>query len=189
MKNNFGLNQQEFEDYVEKTKKGDESFFVLLSQVHFGPCIAFLQAKFKITYGTAYDVCMDTMLKFRTKILKDKIKYGNLNYLYTRMASNIYLDSKKHKNRLEDAMSYFTSDDEYKKNEDDFLDVLDIAMERLDEENRTLLKAIYFEENDLHKMAETRNISYPTLRKRKQRMLEKLKSIFKEQLLKTNYRF
>ena len=126
---------------------------------------------------------MDTMLRFRTKILKDKIKYGNLSYLYTRMASNVFLDRIRQSNKVEEAINFFSEDDtSHMANEDEFLDVLDQAMEKLDPENKELLEHLYYEDKDIHKLGEDMNISYPALRKRKQRMLEKLKSIFSDQL-------
>ena len=179
------MSQEEFNQYVQKAKSGDDALFVLIYQVHFESCISFLRMKFKLTENEAYDICMDTMIKFRAKVLNDKISYGNLKFLYTRMASNVFLDSKRKEEKIQNAINHFSVDDSASKvNEDEFLDILDVAMEHLDEENRTLLQEIYFDEKDVHKVAEEMNISYPALRKRKQRMLEKLKSIFKDQLKK-----
>lgn len=182
-KRNFGLTEEEFLLYVSKTKSGDESFFLHISNTHFEQCIAYLRSKFKLSEGDAYDICLDTMLIFRTKILKDKIKYGNLNYLYTRMASNVFLDRIRQSNRVEEAIDFFTGDDgSYKINEDEFLNILEVAVEKLDPENKALLENLYYEDKDIHEIGKKMKISYPALRKRKQRMLDKLKSIFRTQL-------
>ncbi len=184
-KRNFGLTEEEFLQFAAKTKNGDESLFLHISKNHFDQCISYLKMKFKLGEDDAYDICLDTMLKFRTKILKDKIKYGNLSYLYTRMASNVFLDRIRQSNKVEQAIDFFSSDDgSYKINEDQFLDILEQSMDKLDAENKELLDNIYFEERDIHEIGVDMNISYAALRKRKQRMLEKLKSIFTDQLKK-----
>jgi len=182
-KRNFGLTEEEFLQYAAKTKSGDESLFLHISNTHFDQCISYLRNKYKLGEDDAYDICLDTMLKFRTKILKDKIKYGNLSYLYTRMASNIFLDRIRQSNKVEQAIDFFSEDDgSYKINEDQFLDILEESMDKLDTENKELLDNIYYEERDIHEIGNMMNISYAALRKRKQRMLEKLKSIFTDQL-------
>jgi len=182
-KRNFGLTEEVFLQYASKTKEGDESLFLHISNVHFEPCISYLKIKFKVNEDDAYDICLDTMLKFREKILKDKLKYGNLSYLYTRMASNVFLDRVKMSNKVEQAIDFFQTDDEsYKLNEDQFIEILDESINKLDPENKELLDRIYFEDVEIHEISKKMNISYPAFRKRKQRMLEKLKSIFSEQL-------
>jgi len=182
-KRNFGLTEEDFLHYATKTKSGDESLFLHISNTHFDQCIAYLRSKFKLGDGDAYDICLDTMLIFRTKILKDKIKYGNLNYLYTRMASNVFLDRIRQSNKVDSAIDFFSEDDgSYQVNENEFLDILEVAMEKLDPENKLLLENLYFEEMDIHQIGEKMNLSYSALRKRKQRMLEKLKSLFGTQL-------
>jgi len=154
-----------------------------ISKTHFDQCISFLRSKFKLGDDDAYDVCLDAMLKFRTKVLKDKIKYGNLSYLYTRMASNVFLDRKRQSTKVDHAIKFFIEDDgSYKLNEDQFIDILEHSMGQLDPENKELLEHIYYEEIDIHEISKNMNISYPALRKRKQRMLEKLKSLFIDHL-------
>ena len=182
-KRNFGLTEEEFLQYAANTKNGDESLFLHISNIHFKQCISYLKIKFKVSEDDAYDICLDTMLKFRDKILKDKLKYGNLSYLYTRMASNVFLDRIRMSNKVEQAIDFFNDDDgSYKLNEDQFIDILEQSMEKLDPENKELLESIYYEDNDIHEIGKEMNISYPALRKRKQRMLEKLKTIFCEHL-------
>lgn len=182
-KRNFGLTEEQFLQFAAKTKNGDESLFLHISNTHFDHCINFLKGKFKLGEDDAYDVCLDAMLKFRSKILKDKIKYGNLSYLFTRMASNVFLDRKRQSAKVSQAIKFFTEDDgSYKMNENHFMDVLDYSMNLLDHENKELLDRLYYEEKDIHEISKKMKVSYPALRKRKQRMLEKLKSLFVDHL-------
>ena len=185
LKNNFGLSKEQFDSLVLKLKKDDESLLTHIVENHFKSCIYYLTYNYKISESSAYDICLDTMLIFRKKILLDKISYGNLTYLFTRMAKNIYIDIQKSRNRVEDAIKQFSErDDLYKENEDLFFELLDKSVHELDSDNQKLLNDIYYSNKDIHLLAQENNISYPALRKRKQRMISKLKNILINHLKK-----
>jgi len=126
LKNNFGLSYDEFCMYQQKLIAEDESLLKFIAENHFKVCIKYLTYNCKISEDIAYDTCLDTMLDFRDKILSGKIEYGNLSYLFTRMAKNTYINSYNKKTKVEDAIDIFTNgDDTYKENENLFFEILD----------------------------------------------------------------
>ena len=179
LKNNFGLSIDKFNQLVDKLKAGDESLLRHIAQNHFDACKKYLMHNCNISEGQAYDTCLDTMLIFRNKLIADKISYGNLNYLYTRMAKNAFIDKIKKDQRIQNAVDLFTMNDrdDNLENEDKMFKALEASIAELDEKSHALVNEIYFSKKDINQVAEDNNISYATLRKRKQRLLGKLKGI------------
>ena len=95
MDKNFGLSSGEFDQMVADLKKNDTSFFKQVFLKHFENCLNFLRKKYRANYDDAYDATMDTLLEFRRLLVEEKLRYGNLRYLFTRMASQIYIRSRK----------------------------------------------------------------------------------------------
>ena len=106
-KDNFGLTKSEFDAYVTKLIQGDESLFTKVFRTHFHDSVSYIRMKFKISNEAAYDTCMDTMLEFRRKIIANKIQYGNLRFLFTRMALNNYIDEVKRSKKTGTAIDIF----------------------------------------------------------------------------------
>ncbi len=94
-KDNFGLTKNEFDQFTDKVKGGDESIFIKVFNVHFKESVRYVQNKFGISEEEAYDTCMDTMIEFRSKLKAGKINYGNIRFLYTKMAVHRYLGDIK----------------------------------------------------------------------------------------------
>lgn len=180
-KQNFGLTEDQFNEYLKCLDAGDEILLHHVAKHHFSYCITFLMKKFSIQESLAYDYCLDAMLIFRSKLLNKKIYYGNLSFLYTRMASNICVDAHKKKVKLEEAIAAVKGS-EFEENEgsNNLLDKLAEIMKGLDEDNTSLLKQIYFDDVPGEKIAEKLGISYSALRKRKQRLLDKLKGLISD---------
>ena len=178
-KDNFGLTKREFDQFLESVKNGDESLFVRVFNVHFKTSVKYIQNKFSISNEGAYDVCMDTLVEFRAKLKADKIKYGNLRYLFTKMAVNMYLDSLKRKKKVKNAISVFMGE-HYKNNLEDkeFLAILNRSIELLEKPQREMIKDIFYHGKLKEQILEEYNITYDTFRKRKQRSLGKLKTVF-----------
>jgi RNA polymerase sigma factor (sigma-70 family) len=185
-KDNFGLTKHEFDQFVEKVKDGDESLFIQVFNIHFNASAQYIQNKFNISYETAYDVCMDTMIDFRAKLKSGKINYGNIRFLYTKMAVHKYLDDLKRKNQINEAIEIFMGNRRsFKVTDSEFLMILNNAIDRLEVAQRHMIKEIYYSGKDIDQIIAENQISYSTFRKRKQRSLEKLKTTFLE-LLKKN---
>ena len=90
-KKNFGLTPDEFNEHLEKLMKGDEMLFEIIFKSHFEKCRSFLNRKMGVGNDVAYDITLETLIKFRKNLLAGKIKYGNLAALFTIDARNNYL--------------------------------------------------------------------------------------------------
>ena len=186
LKDNFGLTKIEFIQFVEKVKRGDESLFIRVFNVHFRSSVRYIQNRFSISEDAASDTCMDTMLEFRSKLKTGKIVYGNARYLYTKMAVHRYLDDMKKKNRVKGAIQVFLGENvDISISQSEFLGLLNFAVDSLDEMQRYMVKEIFYSGKNTDQIIEENGITHATFRKRKQRSLEKLKITFLE-LLKKN---
>ena len=184
-KDNFGLTRKEFDFFLDNIKRGDESLFIKVFNGHFKRSVVYIRNKFSISEQQAYDVCMDTLVDFRSKLKADKIKYGNLRYLFTKMAANMYLDNIREKVKVKDAVAVFMGEHYKQEIEDkEFLMLVNRAIESLDDGQKVFIRDIFYHSKQRDQILEEHNISYDTFRKRKQRALEKLKSVLMDLLNK-----
>lgn len=182
-KDNFGLTKNEFDLFVTKVRGGDESMFIRVFNVHFKSSVQYIQNKFGISEEIAYDTCMDTLIEFRSKLIAGKINYGNIRFLYTKMAVHRYLDDVKRRNRIKEAIKVFMGHHRNYKLEDvEFFRLLNSAIDHLEERQRHMIKEIFYSGKEVDQIIEDNGITYSTYRKRKQRSLEKLKITFLEKL-------
>ena len=185
-KDNFGLTKHEFDQFVAKVKNGDESLFIQVFNVHFKSSVRYIQNKFSISEELAYDTCMDTLIEFRTKLKQGKINYGNIRFLFTKMAVHRYLDDIKKKNKVSEAIDIFMGDkSDLAISEKEFLAMLNNAVNTLEDAQKHMIKEIYYSGKDTEQIIEENEITYSTFRKRKQRSLEKLKSVFLDLIQKS----
>ena len=188
-KDNFGLTKHEFDQFVEKVKEGDESIFIQVFNIHFKSSVRYIQNKFNISEETSYDICMDTMIEFRSKLKSGKFNYGNIRFLYTKMAVHMYLDDLKRKNQINEAIGIFLGDrSSFNFSDSEFLVILNNAIDRLGVAQRHMIKEIYYSGKDIDQIIADNQITNSTYRKRKQRSLDKLKTTFLELLKKSNIR-
>lgn len=181
LKDNFGLTKAEFQRCIENMKHGDDSF-ITQNMVHQLPeSMAYLQNRFHIDRDMAYDICMDTFIIFREKLLADKITYGNLRYLFTRMCQNHFIDRQKKKNRIQTVIDSYQEGTEHQDcDEETFFNLLDSAIDQLEPQQKKLLKAIYYSGKKMNEIADDMNISYDLIRKKKERILKKLRVLYFE---------
>ena len=180
-KGNFGLTRSEFERYVNNLRNGDESLITQVFKSHFHFSVKYLMSKFSLSEDVAYDTCMETMLDFREKLISGKIKYNNLSFLYTRMAVNRFIDSAKHKKKITAAVNMFCQIEHCGHIDDEqFMDILGQSINKLDVKSQDFIRSHFFSNQNLIDIAESNEEQYATIRKRKQRVLQKLKSIFLE---------
>ena len=178
-KDNFGLTKAEFDVFVDKVRGGDESIFIRVFNVHFKASVRYIQNKFSISEEMAYDICMDTMIEFRTKIKAGKINYGNIRFLYTKMAVHRYLDELKRKNQINRAIEVFMgARTQFNIKDSEFLMMLNLAVDKLEDGQRHMIKEIFYSGKEVDQIVKENEITYSTFRKRKQRSLDKLKITF-----------
>ncbi len=177
-KQNFGLTKSNFEELLQGLQNGDEELTVHIYEYHINSCANYLMKEFEIKKNAAHDLCMETLMEFRGKLLSGKIKYGNLKFLFTRMAYNNFIDQYKKQQKLNECIQYFLKTQSNEIDTEEFLSILFESVESLSEKDEVLIKDVYLMEKDIKELAKEYNISYDSLRKRKERALKKLKELF-----------
>lgn len=181
-KDNFGFTKSEFDVFALNVRNGDETLFLTIFNEHLKDSVIYLINKFTIPHDLAYDVCMDTLLDFRIKLINDKIQYGNLRFLFTRMAVNNFIDGAKKNKKVNQAINVFLGENaSHDVDQEDFFIQLEQKVSLLDDSSKQLLNDIYHCGKNAEQIAEEHKISNSTFRKRKQRILEKLKKSFNKQ--------
>lgn len=175
--NNFGLTQEEYQVMADKLKNGREDLFEKVFLAQFSDSMQYLKTNYRVEHDLAYDITMNVLIEFRKKILTDKITYGNLRYLFTKMTTQFYLkDMAKGSKEME--VSHFSI------LEDDDIDIeekfvaLKKAWGEMPSQEKMLLEDFYYKDIPLIKIAERENKTDAALRKQKQRSIEKLRAIF-----------
>ncbi|MBR9920724.1 MAG: sigma-70 family RNA polymerase sigma factor [Bacteroidetes bacterium] len=176
---NFGLSQESFEQLVVQLKSGDESLFETIFLNHFEDCRNYLVKNNGLSRELAYDMTMDALLLFRKKLQEGKIKYGNLRFLLTRMAHQLYLKSIRKDGKIKEIsadellISYETEEVE-----PEVMSALGNAWKELCADCAQILKGFYYQKISLQDMAIEKEVTPASLRKRKQRCVEKLRHCF-----------
>ena len=183
---NFGVSAEEFSRMQTSLKNGDENLFEQVFLSHFEKCLIYLKRNYNISHEESYDTCMETLLDFRKGLINDKYTYGNLNFLFTRMASQRYFKTSKvlkttqslsaHEREVNNLSSEEKVDEEE-------LTILNKAWERLGASCKLLLKNYYYENRKLKTMAEDQSKSPATLRKQKERCLSNLRMQFQKLMI------
>jgi RNA polymerase sigma factor (sigma-70 family) len=177
---NFGLSKQEFDQLKANLKAGDESIFRTIFLAHFESCIRYLKNQYGLQHDKAYDFTMDALLLFRKKLLDDKINYGNLRFLFTQIASQLYLKSiqRQPSEAVKTEVQQLLSDVAVPLDKE-ALDLLNKAWVKLGDSCKSLLKRFYYQNVSLLEIAGEQQKPAASLRKQKQRCVEKLRDYYK----------
>lgn len=179
MDKNFGLSEDSFLEMIKKLKNGDEEIFEKIFLSHFESCLSYIKFNYKASHEDAYDASMETMLTFCENLKDGKVVYGNLRFLFTQMAGQIYLKWLKKENRKEGMGNYDIEEEEITFDKES-LDLLGNAWLKLGEGCQGLLKDFYHNKNTLKEIADKIGKTSVSLRKQKQRCIEKLRVYFTE---------
>lgn len=177
MDKNFGLTKSRFDELVAQLKQGDETLFRHVFLAHFENCCKYLTTNYSATPNDAYDMVMKTMLEFHRRLKTDKINYGNLRFLFTRMASQFYLKWIKREERHTEIGDLDLPDPPVELDEDAFA-ILDKAWNGLCGDCSGLLQKFYYEKIRLEQIASDLGKSAGAVRKQKQRCIEKLRKLY-----------
>lgn len=177
MDKNFGLSVKTFENLVEQLKNGDDELFERIFLLHFEDCLLFLKGHCSASHADAYDATMDALLAFHERLKLGKIQYGNLRFLFTRMARQIYFKKKK-KEDLVEPVADFDAGDILEKVDPDDIAALNKAWKGLPVDCQALLTGFYYEGISLNEIAVKMGKTPAAVRKQKQRCVEKLKTLF-----------
>lgn len=173
MSKNFGLTENEFSEMCYKLRHGNEELFEKVFLSHFEDCVNYLLNNYSINREDAYDTTMETLILFRKRLIDGKISFGNIRYLFTKMASQVFFKSEKKVNRVEG----LTIDGDSDINEAE-LQILEKAINSLGEACQELLRLNFYEKMTIAEIALIKNKNAASLRKAKQRCLSKLKTLF-----------
>lgn len=180
---NFGLSKEEFDTLRTQMTLGEETLFKTIFMAHFESCLNYLKHQYKISHERAYDVTMDALLLFRRKLIEGKVKYGNLRFFFTQMASHIYLKEiqRAPTTAIKTEVQLLLHEVTYELDEDE-LKNLNKAWGKLGNTCKELLKRVYYQNEQLKGIAEEYQKPAASLRKQKQRCIEKLRQYFKVNL-------
>ena len=181
---NFGLRESEFHEMKTQLKQGDETIFEKIYLVHFKLCKLYLKSTLKASEDESHDATMQTLLNFRRSLVLDKIKYGNLNFLFTQMA---YYEVLKKRNKAivdnDRNIEYYRSAvvDVPKEELKEHRELVRI-ISSLPEKQKKLIVSHYYNDMKLKEIALQQGVSSATIRKRKERILKSIKSRMLEKI-------
>ncbi len=181
MEKNFGLTEPIFNELLVNLQKGEDDLFEQLFLSHFEDCMKYLQRTYRASHEDAYDATMETMLEFLKRMKAGKVVYGNLRFLFTQMASQVYLKwlkKERPKSQL-DGLEVAIETDEI---DEETLQVLHKSWEGLCVDCKAILKNFYYDGISLKAMAGRLEKSPAALRKQKQRCVEKLRGFFAQNI-------
>lgn len=177
---NFGLSKEAFDNLVAKLCAGDQSLFEHVFLNHFKPCMQFLIHQKNIAGHIAYDAAMDTLIVFRQMLVDGKVGYGNLRYLFTRMAFFAACKMQQKNNRfdpLESAQGF--PDTESEPVDEESVRILGIAWAKLTEECKQLLGGFYYQNQSWRDIAVALGVTEDNARKKGQRCRDALTGFVK----------
>ena len=177
---NFGLTPRDFELMVTELKNTNYDLFKRVFLRHFKACITYLQTHNKATYDDAYDATMDTLIQFRRLLVEGKLQYGNLRYLFTKIATQVYLRNLKKFQSQEMLESDFDLIDEIPVNIEEKKAMLNLIWAKLGPNCQELFKLHYYGNLKLKEIAALKGKTAATIRKQKERCLEKTRTILQK---------
>lgn len=175
---NFGLSEEEFKQMRLDLIGGKDDLFEQIFLNHFSDCMAYLKANYNTNQEESYDVSMDTMIEFRKYLLTERIQYGNLRFLFTRMAAQRLIKIKKKAAKIDLTEELPEMLDLTQAFDDEDLGILDLAWNKLSEACKILLKQFYYDNIKLSDLAEIEGKNASALRKQKERCVNSLRLNF-----------
>jgi RNA polymerase sigma factor (sigma-70 family) len=179
---NFGLSPEEFETLVRKLKTGDETLFEHIFRKHFDDCRRFLIFEKGVPQEDAYDLTIDTILEFRDLLIAGKIQYGNLRYLFTRIAFTDWLKRTGRKAPTIDIddIPFSIADENSLDWDEDSHAALAKAWQMLERKCQEVLRLRYYENLQIQQIAEIREAKPNSVTQESKRCMAGLKQYFFE---------
>jgi DNA-directed RNA polymerase specialized sigma24 family protein len=178
---NFGLSRTAFQDLVTRLQAGDQTLFEHVFVNHFEACLNFLIYQKNIPQPIAYDASMDTLIVFRQMLADGKIEYGNLRFLFTRIAVFAAQKISNKNNRidpLETIQGMKIPEPEYVDAES--VQLLGRAWKQLDTACQQILSSFYYDNQSWKDIAAVLQITEGNARKKGQRCREALSGYVKK---------
>ena len=186
---NFGLTSKEFDLLVDRMRCSDNTLLEHIYQVHYKYCRDYLRERYSIDEEIAYDLFMDALIIFRTKVLNKKIVYGNLTFLYTRLTINSYMDYHRNKKRLNEALVNFAHQINQPTQviEDSYVEILESCLVKLKAKDTLLLRQLFLDKISGEELATQLGVKYAALRRRKKRAIDRLRDLIIDELKNKNH--
>jgi len=163
---NFGLTETQFSQMITDLVNKSEKLFEQAFMNHFERSMSYLINKNGAERETAYDVTMNTLLEFRKRLIQGKVKYGNLNFLFTQMCTQRYKrDNESHETFDEETFA-----------------LLDRTLSKLGEECQALIQDVYYNKLSYKLMEAKYSKASSALRKQKERCITKLKMLIRQKI-------
>lgn len=176
---NFGLTEASFGQMVVDLKVNDTRFFQKVFLEQFKETLNYIKREYGASQEDAYDATMDALLEFRKRFVDGKLKYGNLRFLFTKMSTQMYLQHKKNRQPvIEDFESLEESSNEQV--ETQAPESFKMAWQSLGANCKQLLTQYYYGAMRMTEIAKHFSKSPATIRKQKERCVQKLKDLMLE---------
>ena len=175
---NFGLSETVFLQMLENLHRGDETIYQTVFLQHFDDCVAFIKQQYGAAPEDAYDASMEAMVQFCKRLRSGKIRYGNLRFLFTQMAGQIYIRWIK-KEALKRNLDQDNLPCETPALDGGTLEILQKAWDQLTDKSRELLTAFYYQQMTLKEYAALKGKTPAAVRKQKERSVAALRQHFK----------
>jgi len=180
IKKNFGLLESEFFELKSEMIQGNDILFEETFLNHFEDAMNYLINKFKANRDNAYDTTMNVLIEFRERILTDKVKYGNLKFMFTQMCSQ----------RYQRMMGKTLDEDDYSRTimnndpvyDEEMYQLLDVALDKMGENCQDIIKDVYYQKIPYKDLESKYSITAAALRKQKERCITKLKMLLRQTL-------
>ncbi len=174
---NFGLDPGSFEKLVADLRRNETVFFEQVFLKQFKETTRYLCRTYGTSEEEAYDATMDTLIEFRTRFVEGKLQYGNLRFLFTKMASQVLLRNLKRQTVNIDGLFHLTEEDPTPQNTEE-LEWLQSAWKQLCESCKQLLTSHFYGRMKLSEIAVETQKSPAAIRKQKERCVKQLKEQF-----------
>ena len=177
---NFGLSKLEFEHLANQLRAGDQTLFERIFLRQFGDSMAYLKYHWDAPQSLAYDVTMDTLLRFRQSVVDNKINYGNLRFLFTRIAVWTLQKRRAKQTPLPLEAAQYMAEPEEEGIDPESAQIFAAAWKELGEACKELLGRFYYDNQPWREIAAVLQITEDNVRKKAQRCKETLKNLVKQ---------
>ena len=177
---NFGLTEDEFIELVKRLRAGDETLFEHIFRKHFDSCRKFLIFEKGVPNEDAYDLTIDTILEFRDLLIAGKVNYGNMRYLFTRIAYTTWLKQNGRKmptTELDDLPLSIADENSLDWDEDSHA-ALAKAWGGLENKCQDTLRLRYYEGLQIQQIADLRDAKPNSVTQEGKRCMAALKQLF-----------
>jgi len=174
-----------FQKMVKQLKLGDNKLFDSYFDYLGKEVIFHLNSKYRASRFDAQEATVKAMYIIYNKLVEDKVKFETLNNYFSRIAYHEFLkiQNKKRNNTLLVESEIIPEINYSEEKEEDTIfteinfNLLKKSIRKMDSGCKEIFKLVFNKGMKQNDVADKLNISYSSLRKKKQRCIEKLKEM------------